>query len=62
MANRYESMLDVQVGTEFFEGLFVKLIYIIDDEGVENFELTDDQLLEEGLHFILHDICQGFCL
>lgn len=42
VANRRESMLDMQLGIEFFEYPVVKLLAIIDDDGVGEFESADN--------------------
>lgn len=42
MANGCELMLDVQAGTELFEGLIVELLIVFDDDDMGKSKLVDN--------------------
>lgn len=57
MVDRCESMLDMQLDVEFPKCLVVKLPVVIDDDGVLESELTNDQSPEKGLDLGFGDMC-----
>lgn len=62
MTHRHEPVVDVQVSTEFFEHLVVKLPSIVCDDGMSELEMVDDGPLEEGSKFAFCYMHQGLCL
>jgi len=57
VSHRGEAMMDIKAGTELLKLSIVELSSIIDDDGVGEYEVADDQLLEELTDLGFSDPC-----